>query len=118
MLIGEKKVGGITVLSLSGRLDAETSGDLAMKFATLIEKKDFKLVLDLAELEYISSAGLRVILEATKKTRLNVGDIYLANIQEYVGKVLDISGLSSFLKICDKVEAAVADADADAKKRK
>lgn len=109
MLISQKEVGGITVISLNGRLDAETSGDLAMKFAALIEAKKNCLILDMAELEYISSAGLRVILEATKKTRALGGDTYLVRIQEYVAKVLEISGLSSFLKIYDSVESAIKD---------
>lgn len=107
MIINEKEVQGLTVVTLNGRLDAETSGDLAMKFASLIELKKFDLIVDMTELEYISSAGLRVILEVTKKTRINGGNTYLTNVQDYVNKVLDISGLSSFLKIIATVDSAV-----------
>ncbi len=109
MNINLSNVKGIDVISVSGRLDAETSGELAKRLSGLIDQKKFKLVLDLSGLEYISSAGLRVVLEITKKTRVSGGNLYLANIQEYVGKVLDISGLSSFLKISKSIDEAVTE---------
>ncbi len=106
MIITQKELDGVAVVCLDGRLDAETSGDLAMKFATLIEQKKRDLIIDMANLEYISSAGLRVVLEVTKKMRMNGGDTYLVNVQEYVKKVLDISGLSTFLRIYGDSQAA------------
>jgi anti-sigma B factor antagonist len=98
--ITESDKNGAVILALNGRLDAETSGNLAKRLAELVESKRYKIILDLSGLEYISSAGLRIILEITKKTRISGGNLYLVNIQEYVKKVLDISGLSTFLKIC------------------
>lgn len=108
MEIKESTVNEIKVVSVCGRLDAETSTDLGKKLNEQLESKNNKIVLDMAELEYISSAGLRVILEITKRTRVLGGELYLLNLQDYVKKVLEISGLISFLKVLKSVDEASA----------
>lgn len=104
MDIKESTVDGVKVVSVSGRLDAETSPELCKKLNEQLESKNNTVVLDLSSLEYISSAGLRVVLEITKRARVIGGELYLVNLQDYVRKVLEISGLISFLKILKSVD--------------
>lgn len=88
--------GNCLVLKLVGRLNSMT----APLFEEEIKAVDGveKLVLDLEELDYISSAGLRVLLVAEKKM-MAVGELVLINVQDAVREVLDITGFSSMLTI-------------------
>lgn len=97
----------VTILSLSGNLDALTSNTITDHIKNLITNKNVKLVADMNGVDYTSSAGLRVLLAATKETRSLNGDMRLANIQPNVQKVLSLSGFTSILKIFADVDSAV-----------
>ena len=89
----EKKNG--TTLALTGRLDTVTAPELEKTVTELLPRTD-SLVLDLGSLEYISSAGLRVILKAYKALAAK-GGLKLTGVQEAVREVFDITGFSDFL---------------------
>jgi len=108
MEIQDKKVDGVTVLSLKGSIDAVTAPKVTEFIQGQIGKGNIKLVADLSGVDYTSSAGLRVLLGAVKETRALSGDIRLAGIQPDVQKVLNLSGFTNILKIFDDVETAVA----------
>ena len=108
MGIGEKKVGNVTVLSLSGRLDAYSATEVEKKLDSLIEAGQACLAIDLEKLEYISSSGLRVFLATLKKTRKQQGDIKLACMKPFIKEVFDIAGFSQLFNIFDTQEAAVS----------
>ena len=91
----EKKNG--TTLALTGRLDTVTAPELEKTVTELLPRTD-SLVLDLGSLEYISSAGLRVILKAYKALAAK-GGLKLTGVQEAVREVFDITGFSDFLDI-------------------
>ena len=69
MQVNESKNGDIVVLSVSGRLDSNTSLDFEEKVIASIKSGERKVVLDFGTLEYISSAGLRVLLKATREAK-------------------------------------------------
>lgn len=89
----EKKNG--TTLALTGRLDTVTAPELEKALTELLPRAD-SLVLDMGSLEYISSAGLRVILKAYKALAAK-GGLQLTGVQEAVREVFDITGFSDFL---------------------
>ena len=96
----EKKMDGNTLtLSLSGRLDTTTAPDLEK--VIISELPDIqKLVLDLADLEYISSAGLRVLLMAQKSMSRKDGmDVLHPN--ELIMEIFDVTGFTDILNICE-----------------
>lgn len=107
MRVKSKQRGAVTVLSVEGSLDALTAPDLGNEFSTQIESGHINLVADLAEVDYSSSAGLRVLLTAVKETRQNGGDLRLAAVQANVNKVLTLAGISSAIKQFPDVEEAV-----------
>ena len=84
-------------LTLAGRLDTVTAPELENTLSDLLPGIDH-LVLDLTDLEYISSAGLRVILKAYK-TLASKGGLKLTGVKESVQEVFDITGFSDFLVI-------------------
>jgi len=109
MDILDKQLGSVNVISLTGRLDAYSATELEKKLDSLIDAGQFRLILDLERLEYISSSGLRVFLAALKKIRKQQGDIKLASMKPFIKEVFDIAGFSQLFNIFDTKEAAVSD---------
>ena len=104
MHIDQKESNGVPVVTLVGRLDAVTAPQLE---AALEKVASGHLVLNLNTLEYISSAGLRVILAAAKRQRGGGGDLHIAALQESVAKVFEISGFNTIFNIYDSEDAAL-----------
>ena len=106
MTIETRQEGTATVVAIHGRLDTVTSTACEEQIRKLIESGSTRFVMDLANLDYISSAGLRVLLIMSKL--LTQGSICLTGLKPNVRTVLDISGLSGMFKIEDTVAAGVA----------
>ena len=86
-----------TIIELVGRLDTTTAPALDKTINNDIEDTN-NLVLDLSKLEYVSSAGLRVILGAQKKMQ-KVGSMKLINVCEEVMEVFEMTGFADNLTI-------------------
>jgi len=102
----EKKSADITILALTGRLDAYSAAEVEKKLDTIIGTGCPKLVLNLEGLEYISSSGLRVFLSQLKKVRKLQGDIKLACMKPYIREVFDIAGFTQLFNIFENEDAA------------
>lgn len=88
-----------TTLVLVGRLDTVTSGQLSTELGSVFGAGAVKLVFDFAKLEYISSAGLRVLLTAQKKVNALGTEMEIIGANETVKEIFDITGFSGILKI-------------------
>ena len=97
MTINKKKEGGKLTVLLEGRLDTVTSPDLEAALAGEYDGAD-ELVLDLTDLAYISSAGLRVLLSAQKKMA-GKGGMTVTGVNETVNEIFDITGFSDILTV-------------------
>ncbi len=106
MELSNRKEGNARVVSVKGRMDAVTAPEFEKAVETMMSEGETAFVVDLAELDYISSAGLRSILALTKKLKTNGGSLHLAALQDAVREVFDISGFSSIIPVFDSVEAA------------
>ena len=94
----EKNLNGTELnVKVSGRLDTTTAPELE---ATLNDSMSgvTKLVLDFASLEYLSSAGLRVLLQA-QKTMNKQGEMVVRNINETISEIFEVTGFSDVLTI-------------------
>jgi anti-anti-sigma factor len=98
----------VTVVSVAGSLDALTADTLVEALGREVRAGRTRLVAALGGLEYTSSAGLRVLLGTLKETRQQGGDLRLADVQEGVRRVLELSGFTSILKCFPDVPSAVA----------
>lgn len=107
MEIIEKKEGGVSIFKLTGRLDSKTSPEFEKRIFDEIEKGSKDMVIDFEDLDYISSAGLRVILKATKNLKRSDGTFILCSMKDYVKEVFEISGFDSFLPIVSTVDEAL-----------
>lgn len=108
MLVREYEAGGVSVLQISGRLDAATvvEVDGRLVAASALNRP---LVIDLAELTYISSVGLRILLQAAKRAQSAKLAFALAAPQPPVRDVFRITGLDSLLRIHDDVADALGE---------
>ena len=107
MEVTESKQDNITVFELSGSLDSNTSPALEEKVMGAIENGAYRIVVDFASLDYISSAGLRVLNKATKKLKRTDGQIVLCSMQDYIKEVFEIAGFDYFITIVDNRSEAL-----------
>lgn len=86
-------------ISLSGRLDTITSPQLEEEINSISLDKIVIIILDVKELEYISSAGLRLVLKVYKKMTAQGGQLKLINVNDMIMDIFDMTGMSDFLDI-------------------
>jgi stage II sporulation protein AA (anti-sigma F factor antagonist) len=92
MHIGEERNGGALVIAPEGRVDSVSSGELERVVVSRIDAGEKRLVLDLSAVEYISSAGLRVLLMAAKRLKEPPGALVLCGMGPSVRTVLELAG--------------------------
>ena len=99
MEIIQEKVNDVAIVEIKGRLDVTTASDLEQVFTKLLSENQNKVLVECRELEYISSAGLRVLLNAAKQYNKVSGQIMLAGLSQNVKQVFEISGFTSIFPI-------------------
>lgn len=107
MEVIEKRQDGISVVRLLGRLDSNTSPEFEEKLFGVIEDGERSVVVDFEELDYISSAGLRVLLKAAKELKRSEGKIVLCSMKDYIKEVFEIAGFVSLFPIVSSVGDAI-----------
>ncbi|ACL02752.1 MULTISPECIES: STAS domain-containing protein [Desulfatibacillum] len=108
MDIIEEKSNDIAVFKLNGSLDSNTSPAFEEKVVAIIEGGTSKIIVDFSGLDYISSAGLRVLNLASVKLKPSNGNLVLCCLQDYVREVFEIAGFDQFLPIVATMEDATA----------
>jgi len=105
MEFAQARVGEVVIVKLAGRLDSSTAQPAEENFAQMLGNGTPRLAIDMSRLEYISSAGLRVLLVVAKKVQQAKGKMVLFGLVPNVREVFAVSGF-------DKIFAIQADADA------
>ncbi|MCG8349292.1 MAG: STAS domain-containing protein [Chloroflexales bacterium] len=112
MEIAHRRLNRVDILTVTGRVDAASAPKLKQQVETLFGEGRYRIVLDLAGLGYISSPGLRILIEARKRARdwkitdLEGGDIRIANLPPKIKEVFDLTGFTSLFEFySDTVEA-------------
>lgn len=103
----EERKNGILVLRIKGRLDAVSAPSAEKKVFDLINNGETKIILNLANVDYLSSAGMRMLLSTAKKMKGISGKFVLSNVNNSVMDILKMSGFDHVLEITgDENEAA------------
>ncbi len=106
MNISVKEVESVTVVQFEGHLDTSTAPDAQARLDELVEGGTTKILVNFTDLEYISSAGLRVLLVIGKRLGSAGGKLRLCNLNETVFEVFEISGFSTIFSVFkDQAEA-------------
>jgi anti-sigma B factor antagonist len=96
------------MLKLSGRVDSSTAPQFAKAMNEIIDAGHYKIVLDLSSVDFISSAGLRVLVNAQKTCRrYNRGEVVISNVPSNIYSALDLAGFTALFKIFDDNLTAV-----------
>jgi anti-sigma B factor antagonist len=106
MDIGEERKADVLILVVSGRLDTATARTFEDRLLTRIDSGERRLVIDLRQLEYVSSSGLRVFLLAAKRLGAE-GRIAVCSLNGHVRRVFDLVGFSSLVDIYGTREEAI-----------
>src|ERR671928_1969521 len=107
MELSHRRMHRVDILCISGRMQAPEATQLQERLNQLFSEGRFRLVLDLSQLEYISSAGLRVLIEARRRARewkmtdFERGDVRIVNLPPRIKEVFDLTGFTSLFQIYD-----------------
>jgi len=96
------------VVSVNGKVDSVTSPELETYLDSVSNENNTHIILDLSGMDYIASAGLRVVIVMAKKLRAKDTDLFLAGLSGPVQKVFQMSGFYSIIKIFDTLDEAMA----------
>ncbi len=107
MELAAKDQGGAVVVSVKGKVDTATAPEFGKYLSEQTDKAAKTLIVSMSGLDYISSAGLRVILAAAKKMKEKQLDFILAGLEGDVKNVFRIAGFLSLFKVADTEESAL-----------
>jgi len=99
MEVVKTQEGGTTILTPRGRVDSVTCKPFEQQLMGCIDGGERRVIVDFVELDYISSAGLRVLLMGAKRQRAAGGRLVLCAMKDHIREVFDVSGFSSILEI-------------------
>jgi anti-anti-sigma factor len=99
---------GVTIVSVSGRIDAGTSEQFKQKLLTTIGDRSVRLLLDFAGVEFISSIGLRVLVVTAKRVSAVRGKLGFCGLDGPVREVFELAGFTSVASVFPSREAGMA----------
>ena len=111
MDINHVKEGEITIVTISGRLDADAAAVAEKTIKKILQGDCLQMLFDFSTLNYLSSGGLRVILRTAKELKRKQGQIVLCCLSEYVSEVFEISGFKTLIPITDTLESGIKQLD-------
>src|SRR3990172_3937064 len=108
MEITEQEFKHCHLLSIKGRVDSATAPQFSKALDAVVDKGNFRIVVELADLEYMSSAGFRALLAAQRACkRYNRGEVVLSSVPERIREALELAGFTELFKTFDDSIAAV-----------
>lgn len=108
MNIAESRRDGNLIIAPSGRIDTTSSPIFDRHLSSVIDRGDTRLVIDLADLEYISSTGLSAFISAAKKVKAAGGRMALTGLNSRIRLVFEMSGFLRLFPVFPNVDAAIA----------
>ncbi|MEW6617957.1 MAG: STAS domain-containing protein [bacterium] len=109
MKVEIKGIQEITVMNLTGRIDAATAPQLEEEWHNLMTQEKNKVVINFKRVDYISSGGLRVLLLVAKEMKARDGILRFCHLDPNVYKIFKLAGFTSIFNIYETEEEAVRD---------
>lgn len=106
--ITTRTIADIGIINLHGFLDAHTAPLFEESIERHIENKTFKIIVNLNQLNYISSAGLGIFMSFIEEIRENNGDLRLCELSQKVFNIFDLLGFPLLFQIFDNEQEAIA----------
>ncbi len=102
-----RKQGSAAVIAVEGRVDTVTAPDLEERILEWVDQGESHLVLDLSDVEYVSSAGLRALLVIAKTAKSCGGGLACCRLQDMVKRVFEVSGFTAVIPVYATLEEAL-----------
>ena len=110
MNVSSRRFGNAVVLRVDGRLDQDTCEQFKSQLSTIVDqaaRDGGAIVLDLSHLEYVSSAGLRCFMLASRQAKAQHGRIFVAELQPMVSEIFEISHFNLVFQVFPTVREAI-----------
>ena len=107
MELSHEKKGDNLIITIKGRLDADTTPEAEKAIRKIIDDGNSRILFNLGDLEYLSSVGLRVVLWVTKEIASKKGKVVLCSLNKYVKEIFEVSGFESLIAIEETVESGI-----------
>jgi anti-sigma B factor antagonist len=107
MEINIKTVDQVTVVEISGDIDGKTAPEAQVQILPLLQP-GCKVMVDMSGVEYMSSAGLRIMLSMHRQTASNKGQLMLVGLSEEIQDTMSATGFLNFFTVHDTLEAGLA----------
>ena len=108
MQISERKVNDIQVLELAGRFDTTTANSVLQWIDAATTKPPAKVVVNLENVNFVDSTGLSTLVQRTKQSRMQDGDLYICGLQQSVRIIFELTRLDKFFEIFPAEEDAIS----------
>jgi anti-sigma B factor antagonist len=108
MILTHRNVEGIDIVALAGRLVMTDAPEVRRKLLATVEQGNGKLILDLAEVGFMDSSGLSVLVSAFKAARAKDGDVVLLHLSPTVRSLIELTRLQQIFAIFEDEAAALA----------
>lgn len=108
MEVKEEQVGGVTILQVKGRVDSTTSQMLGERLTAVLETAKARVLVDFSQVEYISSAGFRILLQAAKRADENTAKLVLCGVSGKVRQLFDLGGFLDLFSITSTRDEGIA----------
>lgn len=105
--ITEYNEGDVTIFTLKGRVDSAGAVDLDLALQTAISEKKHKMILDMANVRYINSSGLRTLADVLTQNKEHGGDLVLVALNSKISRVFEIIGFNNFFTMRNTVGEAL-----------
>ncbi len=97
------------LVAVKGRIDSYTSPNLADALKNVTDQNQFRIILDLGEVTYVSSAGLRVLIDIQKTCKkMHEGEVLLVNVPSRVYETLELAGFVPLFTFYNDVDSALS----------
>ena len=98
----------LSVIDLTGSLDAFTTPDVKAEFKKLTDARSYKLILNLQHVNYVNSTAIGAIVAVAQQVRRKKGDLKICGMKEDIRKVFDLVGASKILEIFETEQEAIS----------
>jgi anti-sigma B factor antagonist len=106
MKIETRKVGDVLIVEFSGKLDSYSSGDARDRMVNIVQGDDRRVLANLQNLEFLTSAGMRVFVQAAKLLQGKRGELKICSARPEIKEMLEVSGFNSLIAVYDTEEDA------------
>ena len=107
MLIQKIEHSDATIFQVKGRLDSSSTPELEKRIQDSLDQGSTILILDFSGLEYINSAGLRILVMSYQRLQPLGGQVMVCGVRDYIAEVFDISGYNRIFRMYANLDMAV-----------